>query len=844
MASTGDDIESLSLDLNTRPGSLSPSPTPQPPHASSTSGSAAASSVVRSGSRGPIGPKPGVFRPCARCRQKKTKCDRIKPTCSNCKKGGADILCVYDNDEPTDGVLTSLPPDYAQTEPLGASTLPPTASIPKGSRRPVAASSLSTPSSRSPSTPPPTPTTPPAPTTGALASAETDALRIPSGSDAEKSSSEQQPPVATGTTPSGGRVRRGKATGATSAAIKPSPLRTSSLATDTAHSPSPTSPVDTNTLSEKQQNRAPPTEPQHVAQKPSKRSSKKAPEEVVSGLSIKEQETDDVGPRKDDDAASDTATPAPTTLLIPSKSRTSASASGSINGSGHHARAAGGGNNNSSSTSGGSKIVADLAAAAARAPPLPPPLTIDASQRARKWGRPRVMFRTLGGEVDLPLWISDQDMLLNDPKQTIYVDHEQLIQQHQKERSLNSSTSAGGGNGAGSGAGGRGGASGSRLAALKHLDHHHPHHHHRHRTATPDRGNTPESNESTPAPTPAPKRRRGRKQHHTSIDSSVRSLVESDIEMLGGDGGDEAEGTGDEVEEYWKKAMGLEHQEEFEGLEQDPPKKKAPKPHERHSKAHHHDRAHRHERRHGTDDFECGIDGCMKMYSSISTMRRHQSMVHKRRQPPIVRAREGAIPFTASAVLRKRGHHSATGTTTDDGGCDSSAAIHDDEDDEDDDDDDDDDDEDGDDEEDDEDDDDEDDEDDEEEFEEEAMVGDDDDQGQADGDDEGDGSTTAGGSPRRPTPYSAGSTAPSSPLHERKNSSNVASGSSYGSGSSSKMSHLLNPPEPLPPTSRRPLLSSDAGDDDAMAVDPHDPSLAFSSSRPHPSEPDMPMDRD
>ncbi|KAF9118497.1 hypothetical protein BGW39_001127 [Mortierella sp. 14UC] len=60
-----------------------------------------------SSARGPQGPRPGVYRPCARCRVKKTKCDRVKPSCSNCDKAGPDAFCVYDNDEPTPGVLTA-----------------------------------------------------------------------------------------------------------------------------------------------------------------------------------------------------------------------------------------------------------------------------------------------------------------------------------------------------------------------------------------------------------------------------------------------------------------------------------------------------------------------------------------------------------------------------------------------------------------------------------------------------------------------------------------------------------------------------------------------------------------
>ncbi|KAI7818362.1 hypothetical protein BC939DRAFT_463402, partial [Gamsiella multidivaricata] len=62
------------------------------------------SSTARSngGARGPLGPRPGVYRPCARCRVKKTKCDRSKPICSSCVKAGPDVICLYDNDELTE----------------------------------------------------------------------------------------------------------------------------------------------------------------------------------------------------------------------------------------------------------------------------------------------------------------------------------------------------------------------------------------------------------------------------------------------------------------------------------------------------------------------------------------------------------------------------------------------------------------------------------------------------------------------------------------------------------------------------------------------------------------------
>ena len=43
----------------------------------------------------------GTCRPCARCRVKKTKCDKSRPSCSSCQKGGVEATCVYDIDEPT-----------------------------------------------------------------------------------------------------------------------------------------------------------------------------------------------------------------------------------------------------------------------------------------------------------------------------------------------------------------------------------------------------------------------------------------------------------------------------------------------------------------------------------------------------------------------------------------------------------------------------------------------------------------------------------------------------------------------------------------------------------------------
>ncbi|KAG0224703.1 hypothetical protein BGW42_004943 [Actinomortierella wolfii] len=854
MAKTGDEAGSTSQEPNAKPSSQSSTAPPPPPAtALLTSGNTGSSSTSRSGSRGPIGPKPGVFRPCARCRQKKTKCDRLKPTCSNCKKGGADVLCVYDNDEPTEGVLTSLPPEYAQTEPYGTSATPSTGSTPKGSRRLSTARSPTPSSMRSHGTSS-SPMVPSLVATQLPTAADTTTRQSEILTGTEMRLLVQKPSPATEPSTPAGRGRRGKALMAASTAIQPSPLRTSSLAADTARSPSPTS-ISGATSAEKHQSSILTTDALNATHKPSRGSSKKVNEEIVSGLSIKEQEGDDAMLKKDDDAASDAATPTPTAPPTPSKPRTLTPSAGVVNGSNPPSRTAGGGGTGS----GNSRILADLAAAAARAPPPAPPLVIDANQRARKWGRPSVIFRTLGGEVGLPLWISDQDMLLNDPKQIIYIDHEQLIQQHQKERMMSVTASVSGGN-SGSGSSGRGGAPLSRLAVLKQLDHHHT----RQRTTTPDRGNTPESNESTPAPTPGPKKRRGRRQHHGSVDSNARSMIDSDIEIYGGaDDGDEGEGTGDEVSmvssqhqhhRRLKKRRILNEGDGSEalggrgggrssgsgstkekGIRAPRTSQQGPSPRPRTFKCSYPDcpksfmdqvQLDRHERRHGTDDFECGIDGCTKMYSSISTMRRHQSMVHKRRQQPIVRAREGAIPFTASAVLRKRAQSAASGVAME-GALGSPAANIEDEDDEEDDEDDDDDDD------DDEVDEDLEEDDEVEEEESEAAV---EDNSQELEEGEGDGGTIAESPSLRPSPYTAGSTTPSSPLHKRMDVERGAA--------SSKVADLMNAPEPISSSSHRLNASSEFGADDTVGVDPINLPSRISTSEHYLSESSMNIDRD
>lgn len=50
----------------------------------------------------------------------------------------------------------------------------------------------------------------------------------------------------------------------------------------------------------------------------------------------------------------------------------------------------------------------------------------------------------------------------------------------------------------------------------------------------------------------------------------------------------------------------------------------------------------KHEARHVTEEIVCGIDGCTKAYNSISTVRRHQSIMHKDKKLQAEEARAAA----------------------------------------------------------------------------------------------------------------------------------------------------------------------------------------------------------
>ncbi|KAI8601663.1 hypothetical protein EDD21DRAFT_101851 [Dissophora ornata] len=64
----------------------------------------------------------------------------------------------------------------------------------------------------------------------------------------------------------------------------------------------------------------------------------------------------------------------------------------------------------------------------------------------------------------------------------------------------------------------------------------------------------------------------------------------------------------------------------------------------------------RHEKRHVTQVIVCGIDGCTKAYDSISTMRRHQSMIHKERKEEIAAAAAAVATTAASSDTENLKH--------------------------------------------------------------------------------------------------------------------------------------------------------------------------------------------
>ncbi|KAG0267710.1 hypothetical protein BG011_000021 [Mortierella polycephala] len=579
------------------------------------------SASSRIGSRGPIPPRPGVFRPCARCRVKKTRCDKAKPSCSNCQKAGVDVICIYDNDEPTPGVVTSAS-SSAQMAPCSGTTAD---SNEDGKQTKVGTKKDSEKGYGSRST-----------KTLAITEAKDSSERTVG----EKASSKVQnhskhrsrhqshytsSNISNGSNKDDVSKRTSDSprdlsqiqhtqkkikTGAnTSGAIKPSPLRTSIGTATSDNFKSPISPKELGSKRKASLSHEPsaPLSLQSNVNKTSPMDQDSLEtndkDNVVLGLSIKEIPSDEAP-----------GTPAQERHSSPAKSMTASSRSKKQAALSSSSVSAGVGVTAKASWSSQSKIIVELTAS------KPPPVfVIDKNQKTRKWGKRCNIFQTLGGEVTLPLWTSDQEMLLNEPK-PLYIQRSMPLMSTRKENL-------------------------SRLAVLSHMD-----------FDTPERGNTPESHEGSPSPsTPPTKRKRAPKRQNSNISTSS-------LTATSGKGGDQANNestTKSSKSSSFKRAragsgqfMLDDNQEDgtpgpgsnarstpvpttfssTKGASSQRPRK-YPCSFEGCNKSFM-DKFHldRHEARHVTEEIVCGIDGCTKAYNSISTVRRHQSIMHKDRK--------------------------------------------------------------------------------------------------------------------------------------------------------------------------------------------------------------------
>ncbi|KAF9952088.1 hypothetical protein BGZ72_006546 [Mortierella alpina] len=267
----------------------------------------------------------------------------------------------------------------------------------------------------------------------------------------------------------------------------------------------------------------------------------------------------------------------------------------------------------SSSQNNPSKIMVDLASKPAQT------FVIDKNQKARKWGKSSNIFPTLGGEVALPLWTSDQEMLLNEPR-PVFVQRQLPLMTGRKDSNL------------------------ARLAVLNQMDF---------EFDTPERGNTPDS-EGSPAPTTPPIKKKRIFKKNVAGGGAVTTTTSNGSTKRNGepvstksgskgskrsrtDSGNSEENPDDTIATAASSARstpGPTATPARGGILQRP--RTFPCSFEGCGKSFM-DKFHldRHEARHVTDEILCGIDGCTKAYNSISTVRRHQSIMHKDRKEEI-----------------------------------------------------------------------------------------------------------------------------------------------------------------------------------------------------------------
>ncbi|KAF9145918.1 hypothetical protein BG015_011759 [Linnemannia schmuckeri] len=320
------------------------------------------------------------------------------------------------------------------------------------------------------------------------------------------------------------------------------------------------------------------------------------------------------------------------------------------------------------STGGGasSRIMADLPTAKP-----PAPFVIDKNQKARKWGRSSGVFQTLGGELSLPFWTSDQEMLLNEPR-PFFV---------QRTYTLNTTPTTAGNSATATNL--------ARIAVLNQMDNGF------YNYDTPERGSTPESGDSSPAPQPVlPSKKKKMKVPQRGIRKSQ--------------GGDDNSNGG-------SRSAGMTASMEAMQMDDYPAPSSTPKTHPGKSSLKRKgaariavdedadntsarstpgpsaatptttstgskprpiptrprtfpcsfegctksfmDKFHlkRHEKRHVTQVITCGVDGCTKAYDSISTMRRHQSMMHRQWKEEMEAAAAAAAASAYAARTRVDG---------------------------------------------------------------------------------------------------------------------------------------------------------------------------------------------
>ncbi|KAI8349823.1 hypothetical protein B0O80DRAFT_501148 [Mortierella sp. GBAus27b] len=477
-------------------------------------------------------------RTCVRCRVKKTKCDRLQPSCSNCMKGGVEETCMYDNEEST---TVMQDPGDGNTSLL---------------------SSTSTRASTKEDT-----------TSGQSASAKIE-LEGPGSQKGRKTGASAR---ATTTTPTNGHVTR------------------SSTSRNGNNRGNSSKNSDHSTPNESKAELASAT----VEMSSQSSHEPLKAEASAPGLSIASS-----------DPMEDVTVDQETLGGSPGISTTSAKQTPS---------SVGPSNRQKKQTKGGP---ANQARVSADSPA--PKLVIDKSQRARKWDRPSIVIRTLGGEVSVPVWVSDQEMLLNEPRP------------HNPQRSYPTPTTP-----SNSGPASATATTLARLAVLNQLDTNHGY-------DSPERGTTPESRESSPtlgsSPMKTKKKRVFRKQGHSDTRNphdAADSVVPSSTT-----GSTATSKAGVKRKHPPLAAAGSAPASRDEDIGDSSARSTpAPTPRPRAVPTRPRmypcsfegctksfmDKFHlkRHETRHVTQMMTCGIDGCKKAYDSISTMRRHQSMMHK-----------------------------------------------------------------------------------------------------------------------------------------------------------------------------------------------------------------------